>query len=748
MTQIGNVSSYAGPLSPKQKEELLMAYCDYVSYIALLTDFVQIQKVQTLAFYEVQNVYGKIGGNPWSLEEIEPKAKQAYQDFVSHENKIENNNLCFVSAIYTQTNSNLDEANKVLASPQHYTRHVHSNQLPCRVERFVACCPTNTLLKDAKFIINGKYQIYYEDAPEDMTVEEMFNNETLEKQFSCLIDTIAQFPDKLNTITDKEARDKQIETMASSLTAPIEEGVLATLTILAETGQNAIKDIIHHSGDEFLYKAEQKGIIPSASKYQDYLNIRNLAHHQLGSLDYLSCFNANETEKNISLRKRYMESYLSLCGGTLQDRIVKYQETVGDFHNLISELAPNIFIRGEKESNSKFTDRIRKYKLEHPDEKLFIETNYLSNKNKRDTLIKQIHKIVPNVQIIDETIPDQDAFIARMSAFTYRKKYLELFEHAEYGLLRHFLFRGKNYIPNVAWQQALKQKIISLEDAKKWSELKKLRNDISHKFFTKELAQKVVEYSESLFQHSLKLDKKLRELQPRVYSIGNNTFEFQHKDGINVVVDFDNKKILSATDARGNDILEKERKPQVSHKPFVEEHKNGISFKVKGNDITSMRTPNGCKINLQTTNITQSGGVFISFKSQPLKSMQLGNIKITFDDKLRIDNLMRGTRSESVGKSEIITLSGSHRITTGRNKELTKYCWIDEAGKQQFISFTTNNDGEIIANSSDGTIIKIKDKECSIFCKGMKLSYQNRAKFVNNYNNDDAPQNNNDGNDR
>ena len=725
--------NYAGPLTPKQKEELLLAYCDYVSYISLLSDFVQTQKVSNLALYELQNVYGKIGGNPWCLDELDKKSKQAYLDFVSHNNNLEDKDMCFVSAIFTDVNSNIDEANKVLASPQNYTRHVSSNQLPCRVERYVACCPKGTLLKDAKFIINGKYQVFFDGAPEDMTVAEMFENEKLEKQFSCLVDTLALFPEKLSQLTDKESKDKQIEVMASSLTAPIEEILLATLTILAETGQNAIKDIIHNCGDDFLHKAEQKGIIPSASKYQDYLNIRNLAHHQLGTLDYLSCFNDNETEKNDTLRKRYMESYIKLCGGTLTERISNYQETVKDFHQLISELAPNIFIRKDNESNSKFINRIREYKYAHPEEKLYIETNYLGNKTKKDSLIKQIHKIVPNVQIIDETAPDPEAFMARMSGFTFRKKYLELFEHMEYSLIRHFLFRGRNYIPKVAWQQALKQRIITKEDAEKLNELKKLRNDLSHKFYTKELEDKVKENCEQLFIQAIKLDTRLKQFQPDVYSLGANIYEFVHRDGIRAVLDFDNKKIISLTNAQGKSILEDQEKRKTTHKPFVEEYKNGISFYVKGNDILNMRTSNGCKIDILASSIFQENGANIYLKSKPHKYLKLGNIQVVLDDKLRVENFLRENKSESVGKNEIITLKGSHRIKTGKNKELTQYCWNDENGKLQFINFSTNNVGEIIAQSSDGTIVKVSSQECSIFNKGLKLSYQNRAEFVANY---------------
>lgn len=730
--------NYTGPLSKKQKEELLLAYCDYVSYISLLTDFVQTQKVSNLALYELQNVYGKIGGNPWGLEEIDKKSKQAYNDFVCHNNNLEDKDMCFVSAIFTDVNSNIDEANKVLASPQNYTRHVHSNQLPCRVERYVACCPKGTLLKDAKFIINGKFKAYFDGAPEDMTVEEMLEDEKLEKQFSCLVDTLALFPEKLFQITEKESKDKQIEVMASSLTAPIEEILLATLTILAETGQNAIKDIIHNCGDDFLHKAQQKGLIPSASKYQDYLNIRNLAHHQLGTLDYLSCFNDNETEKNDTLRKRYMESYQKLCGGTLTERISNYQETVADFHQLISELAPNIFIRKDNESNSKFINRIREYKYAHPEEKLYVETNYLGNKSKKDSLIKQIHKIVPNVQIIDETAPDPEAFMDRMSGFTYRKKYLELFEHIEYSLIRHFLFRGRNYIPKVAWQQALKQRIISKEDAEKLNELKKLRNDLSHKFYTKELEDKVKENNEQLFVLAIKLNNKIKQLQPEVYSLGSNIYEFVHRDGIKAVLDFDNKKILSLTNATGKSILEDQEKRKTTHKPFVEEYENGISFGVKGNDLISMRTPNGCKIDIEASNIFKEDGAGIYLRSTPHKYLKIGNITISLDDKLRIENLLRDRKSETVGKNEIITLKGSHRIKTGKNKELTQYCWNDATGKPQFINFSTNNSGEIIAQCSDGTIVKVKGKTCKIYCKGKELSYQNRLEFVASYDNPDG----------
>ncbi len=735
------VANYTGPLTPKQKEELLLAYCDYVSYIALLTDFVQAQKITNLAAYELRNVYSGIGNNPWCLEDLEAGYKKAYHDFVTHNNNLEDDNLCFVSAIYTEPNSNQDEINKILASPQNYTRHVHSNQLPCRVERYVACCPKGTLLKDAKFIINGKYQVFFDGAQDDMTVGEMFDNEQLEKQFSCLMETIAQFPDNIYKMTDKESRDKQIEVMASSLTAPIEEVLLATLSTLAETGQNAIKELVRNRGEDFLYKAEQKGLIPSASHYQDYLNIRNLAHHQLGTLDYLSCFNDDETEKNDTLRKRYMESYLHLCGGMLSERISNYQATVSDFHQLISELAPNIFIRGDKESNSKFINRIREYKHAHPDEKLYVETNFLGNKSKKDSLIKQIHKVVPNVQIIDETAPDPDAFIKRMEGFTFRKKYLELFEHIEYALVRHFLFRGENYIPKVAWQQAHHQKILTTEEAQKWNELKKLRNDLSHKFYTKELEEQVMASTEVLFEHALRLDTKIRQLQPNVYLAGPNTYEFVHRDGIVAVIDFDNKKILSLTDAKGRSLLEKKEKRKISHKPFVEEYKQGISFYVKGADILNMRTPNGCKVDIRAESIFKEDGAKIYFKSKPHKYLMFGDVKITFDDKLRIDNFVRDNKSETVGKNEIITLKGSHRITTGKNKELTQYLWNDKEGKPQSISFSTNNKGEIIAKSSDGTIVKISEKGLTIHSKGIELSYQNRAQFVASYDDNGIPPN-------
>ena len=150
---------------------------------------------------------------------------------------------------------------------------------------------------------------------------------------SCLFGLVARLPDKdLNDLEQKQVTSIGFETLASEFSIPYEQVMLGMQANLTEKTHKIIKDIYSKRYvDRYMKKAQEDGLIRSASEFQDLINIRHLISHQLETLEGFGRFTNGEDNQNKSLRERYLASYNRIYDKTLKllDYIKHTPEEVG-----------------------------------------------------------------------------------------------------------------------------------------------------------------------------------------------------------------------------------------------------------------------------------------------------------------------------------------------------------------------------------------------------------------------------------
>ena len=332
MTQI-----YAATIPSKSKENLLAVYKDYISLVRNLEYIVKRYRPSLLAGYQIQHTYGnKVDENPWRVENITDEEKKLYLSFVNNEVLPENKHYCFVSIDHTSLKfKNIGKG--IISTPESYDVTTNSQSLPTRIERYVATYPKKTTLKEAEFLIAGRWKMKYLYETNGQSLKEALDDEVEDE----------------SRYSERELMDAQTEAMASTLINPFENVLLSSLTSLSEESNKIIKKLlVSRAGDNYIFQAEKEGLIPSAAAFQDYQNIRHLMHHQWDTLDGLGKFNNIENVKNDSVRHRYLDSYGRLCDKSLVERVKSYTEVARNMSKLVATMNPNLLVREENESNS------------------------------------------------------------------------------------------------------------------------------------------------------------------------------------------------------------------------------------------------------------------------------------------------------------------------------------------------------------------------------------------------------------
>lgn len=747
MSENKNISSiYAQSLTPRQRKSILGAYIDYITTLSYYENVVHTRKLHQLACKEMVKSFCNYPKFPWKVELASKEDIDQYNAFINIKAKCDST---YGFATTKQTGSKYNpESIGILSIPQNYDMQTDIVSLPCRVEQYAVAYPIDKKLKDIKFIIDGKYKVTHLFATDDMYASDIFENTKEEKSFYATLDIISQFPDDVHELNKDKMKEIQIETLASLNVSVFENVVLTALGSVAEECNMALKDLCGKKRDDYFYQAERKKLIPSASQFQKYLNVRNLMHHQWASLEGLSCFDTEEHEQNKSMRKRYMQSYQEICEKRLADRIDAYQSAIQNISTLVAEINPNLFIRGQNESNSKFISRIKEYAKENPKENIYVQTNYRTKHDKINSIAKTLLKVAPNAQIIDKPLEKNDKFMELVRNFLYRKKYLETVQYAEHIMVKYSLYSGKNLVPTSALIYLKNKKIITPDEAQRWTEYKKLRNDLSHKYLDDNLLKQMNSTQADFYEEAYKIIERVNNLIPDARCLGGDTYEVLHKNGKRVVLDFNQKQVLSITDAKGKELLKEKTEKRNSHTTYVEEHTNGISFTLSGTEIKGIRI-NDINIDFTSPCLRNSDDVKMYLGAANRNYINGQNsTKIVTDKKFNISNLVRHKKSQTVEKNEVITLHGSHKVSVGKNKQLEKYIWSDENKTQQSITFSVKN-GKTILSFSDGTVWEFDKKSNKLSHNGMVLTYKNRKKFAESYNDGPTfPTNSNSGNGR
>jgi len=725
---------YQNSVSPRRRENLFATYSECVSLIRNLEEIVQTCQVGRIAMHGEQEI-NKDEKTPWVVYRPTEEEKQAFEDFINHITSA-NKDFCYVSLNYTSP-ERVEENRSIMSAPEEFDLRLGDKQLPKRVERYVLAHRKDTLMKDAKFIIDGKYTLCYEGKYVDQTVAEAFSNDLFEKKFYYILECAAQYSTDIWNVDEFERKHIDIEVFASQETASLENAILDSLSLMAEESNKILKELFgKRVGSSYLEQAEKQGLLPSATHMQDYLNIRHLLHHQWDTLYSIGKFNENEVEKNASVRRRYLDSYAKLCDKTLKARIQSYVDAIQDFRPLVETLVPTLMIKYPQISNSKFIKDVKDWVKKHPDEVLHIETGY-SNKDKKKTLIRQLQNISDKIKIVDKTDNTNfEKLDELMKCYYQRRLFIDIFQQVENRIGQHCLLLGKNFTPLRAWDYFKRKQLITPEEERQWMEYKKIRNELSHKYMDKELNQKVIELLPGISQAWEELDERLNQKMPIMEIVKDNIYRARHENGLVVDIDFAAKKVLNITNSSG-----KSRQPIYATKAdiqkkrcYTESYANGTSITLQGTNIISCCLNTGISIDVNKKHLHFEDGTRIYFDNPERLYMltQSGEKLITTTQGELIRFVSRGNIIY-LSKNDRYTMQNNRQIQIGKDNYLKEDVWTSAKGKKISTDYQKTKTGMIL-NYSDGTKICLTSTGIKIFHNDIELNYQNRKEFADSYN--------------
>lgn len=783
---------YAASLPPRRKQDLLAVYRDYISLVRNLEQVVRRYKPLNLANYQITRLYeGEVIDNPWEVEEISPEARRAYADFIANKSPERGAHYCFVSVNYTSAQLRSEEPG-IFSTPEDFAVYSAGNSLPARIERYVAAYEKGETLEDARFVISGRWLMKYNHDAKGKTLANAFADEWIEKRFQSMLDVLALLPPEKSRYSEKDVETAQTEALSSALIAPFENVLLSSLAALSEESNGIMRELFgRRAGQNYMAQAESEGLLPSAAAFQDCLNIRHLMHHQWDTLDGIGKFNERETVKNVSVRRRYLDSYCRLCDRPLLERLDSYVGTAKSFAPLVSALNPDLLIRGENESNSKFVARIKEYARANPEAALLVETNYPYGSDKKEALIKNVAKLFPSAAVIDRSGMDIDGFLERVAGYLYRKNYLEVFQQIEYKMSQFCLFNGKNVQPSAAWAYFRNKKMLSAEEAERWAEFKQLRNDLSHKYLDAALSARLEKLCAAFMQAAIILEDRIDAASPVVSLQEGNVYRAVHKDGRIVDIDYAERRILSVSritdtsaanrspapvsdnaghlrpsaaassrpsesrvpdNSRPSDIrntaeakTHSERRmpnrsrpgssktPSSSRRPYIEEYPNGISIAVAGTDVVSCRLANGVLVHLQKGRVDAPDGSKLYLNGSERCFLTLkGGVKLITDRRFQVLNYIVSGRSVSIAKNETMKFPNGHGISLD-NRGFLNCEEFSGAGGAVVRLFYKTDARQPAVRFSDGTAISLSSGGIRVFHSGKELTYRTRKVFAESY---------------
>lgn len=725
---------YRNAVSPMQRADLFATFREYVSLATNLEAILRKSHINGLAQLSVLKYYEE-GKSPWHFAMATPEEQERYKNFVAQGKTKDLPKEAYVSLNLTSPKHQNDEAG-IMAVPSSFAYYCGGHTLPHRIERYVVAAQKNETLEDLTLVVDGKYTIKYKGKNTQAELMEALRNPDFEMGLMIALDTVSMLPNKNIEYDEENIKKAEIEALATATTAQVENILLDTLSLMAEESNKIIKNIMgKRVGSSYLAQAEKEEILPSASAVQDYLNIRHLLHHQWDTLDSMGKFNETEVIKNASVRSRFLDSYARLCDKPLKERIKAYTEATEYFLPLVIILNENIIKKENQESNSKFLKRFQEFAQSHKGKTIFVMVGYDSDE-KKQSLANNIQKIYPNVQFIDKINENDMEYMGELvKSYQERRQFIDIFQDMEYRISQYCLYLGKNYTPMIAWDFVRRGNVINQEEAKRWSEYKKLRNDLSHRYMDKALNETITEIMPQFIEDALQLKIELEKRTPVIHIVQDNIYRATHANGLVVDIDFANKKVLSITNARGQTtkpIYKTDPKTQKKH-VYTEEYANGTSITMAGTDIVSCRMNNGVTVSKEKKYIRYSNGVAIYLDSpENIYITTLNSEKIIMDKRFKVQKYISHGRSINFHRNENSTLGNGHQISIDTYGEINKDTWVNRDNKK--IQSTYRRAGDTLYfEYSDGTKIQVTSDNIRIFHQDTELTYENRKKFAESY---------------
>jgi len=684
------------------ESDLLIAYSRYVAYVRKLEEIVYHYSKADLMSLDFLREYGveinqiKTHTFPWNINLTNDNEKQLFEQISVVDYDEYNLPYAFVGVDYTFEDKK--DRKSFISLPSVLQSHSDVVLLPDLYEHFIVAYKNDAKLKDTSFIIDGQYKVDYNWDCGDIKLQDAVSSIEFLEKLKTVIALTASL-DKYKETFDYKAFSIISEGLASRYVKPLETVILNSLARVSEISRSVLQN-------KFSVKtfkdAEKHNLITSAARFDDYINIRHLLHHQFDGLSGFGYFSYGKQTSLTDKRWRYLQSYAKICGGKMFDRVKAYIDSIDDFRPLVQRLYPNLLSRNKNESNSKFITRIKDYKNQNSNDRLIIELNYWSKDSNNLKLMKTVNKLFPEANIIDAPNTGFDTLSKELDDYALLTSFLKNTNDLEGYMSFACLSYGQNLLAKKATKFLEEKNVIDRKTSEKLQKYRIMRNKLSHELFTAKQAENLKSSLDDFLQTYTLVVDNIEKNIPEGVQTEVGIFRFTHGDGLVVDIDFDNRKILSIKDKDGNNlkpkIEEKERRlnPYFSDGTYIDYKKQQVIF--YDNSILNFKSDNLYCLTINNPHSRQTANILM-------------------DKKFKVKKYILNGREISVSKGDIRSDVSSYIIRFDKNKHLEKIIHKTSDNERKSLNFCDGNNSYIVL--TDG-----KKIDCSTGTPDVMVNYK------------------------
>lgn len=730
------------PVSPQQVEELTAIYDDYLYYVREYEKMLQSSTMEKLAGYQMEKLC--VDGDydfPWELKPLSYYDKKQFDDFVDE--KIHTNTgKAYVTL--QRTNPEDNQGKTIEYVPQPYAVSLMNMPLPSAIERYVVVFPEEAKVGETEFYIDGYYKaVYRHKGSENQSVIDFLDDAQKRSELRILINLVESLR-KNQYILDSKYKGYALGAYAAETTVVYENNILELLGSFAEKLQSICRKrygII--DGREVFDLAQNEGLVDSTANFRDYVNIRNLMRHQWDTMDELGYFNAMRASRNAEVREKYAKSYLKLCDKTIIQRMKSYVDVLHQMQQIVGKINPQRIIRGNSESNSSFASRIKSLYRQNPQQPLKVELNHPLISDKYKALNRNLHKIVPQIEILDDFSQKSDDLRQMDDDYNLRTWFLHTYHSLECSLMTYCITRGRDLKKHEAWEYLKTMEILSPQECETWQNYSNMRNMLCHNYFSGELRQQLRKMEETYLENLNNLGEKMFNISPEIRWIQKGVYEYTHKDGTVARLDFVNHQVLYAgkpapqpqVKVMGKiDLTDTKLAGRKAGKTSQEKYANGVEFTVENNKVTEVKLPCGMRINLDKQRVIWDVGIALHTNAEKFNVLQTTNIKLIMDKDFRVTEFTEKNKKQSVRGGDVILLDYRHRAVLDSNYHIREFKYRNADGKIELTTFNRDKNGLHILTLPDGTNVALMGTNIAVIHGNKRLSYENRQEFATSYN--------------
>ena len=730
------INIYTANVTPKQKKELLGIYQHYLYFERGLELIFKHNDLDHLSYLFITRIgWDKESLSlPWKFMPTNKYELDSYAEFVS-EGKAESNKYTYMSLYHTNTKNDVSYPKVNMFSNEFDFVNIDM-ELPCPVERYSAACPKNQKLKDAIFIIDGRFKVKYTgERFGDMLVTEALNDYNAQQEFRVLLNLADHYDKNKNNLSSDDVELmidmakvlKKI--MATELLASFENKIIDLMGSYSDKAQEIMRTFFRNKNSKEIWQAaEKEHLIYSAEKMQHYLNIRHLMRHQWDTLDGTGRFAFDPKQKNDRIRKEYLDSYQLIFDKTTSERLKFYQEATRQMQCLLKIIYEEFFPRDKDESNSRFVQRLKEWQRQNPDKIPLVSTNYPLNSEKYTALIKNIRKIVPHAVLLDDIETNKLIEYKDIEkGYFHRAWFLQIYNHLESEMLAYCFTHGQLFNRNEMWQY-FKDNVLTPQEYLIWNNYRELRNNLSHSYLSERLYEELEKAINGHFGEDVyNLSEFLRKNTPNFMRSEDGTYIAVHNDGSVIQIDMGKKEILSYRDKKGRSLL---KKPSFHADGII----SPVRFSCKDKEIIDCKLADGTCINLQKKKVSFADGTRFYFDAKKYNVFCFNNgNKIFMDKDFIVDRFIDKGSFLSIGRNETCIVASSHKIKTDNKGRISEDCNMALKEQNQTINFNYTTNGVATIMFPDETMLTTS-KDCfTVTHNNIVLNHKNRFAFVKSY---------------